>query len=263
MQLGPRAIDLRSADMLQSWVPRPYMTSIVILSINVLLYLAMVAFSMHASPSGTGGGFSSFWRGFSGQVLLLFGGKFGPLMTSGHQWWRLVTAGFLHGGLVHIGMNMWVMFELVAEVEQFYGWSRLILVYVISTILGFFVSFLWAPMTISIGASAACFGLIGAMLAIGLRHRSDPLAQAIRHYYRRWLVYALIFSFLPGIDLAAHVGGLVGGFLAGYLSGLPGLADTPKERAVQVLAGLAVALTLYCFLQDYRFFAAMQGRLAG
>ncbi|HXE13153.1 MAG TPA: rhomboid family intramembrane serine protease [Bryobacteraceae bacterium] len=265
MQLGPRAVDMRAAETFHGLIPRPYSTSVIILTINVAIYLVMVAFTVHMSQQSVADALGDVWKGFSSQVLMIFGAKFGPTIYQYGQWWRLVTAGFLHGSLLHIGLNMWVMFELIAEVEQFYGWSRLILVYVGSTITGFFLSLVWDPMTVSIGASAACFGLIGAMMAIGLRRRADPMAQAIRHYYRRWAIYGLIFSFMPfmRIDIAAHLGGLAGGFVLGYIMGLPGLPSTPRERTVQTLAGLAVALTLYCFFQEFRFFAAIQSRLAG
>lgn len=264
VQLGPRAIDLRSAEVMHGLIPRAYSTSMIILALNVAFYVAMAAFTVHMSQGPVAQSLGSVWQGFSSQVLLIFGGKYGPTIYQYGQWWRLVTAGFLHGSLLHIGMNMWVMFELVAEVEQFYGSSRLVIIYVFSTITGFFLSLLWAPATVSIGASAACFGLIGAMMAIGLRRRTDPMSHSIRSYYRKWAIYGLIFSFMPfmHIDIAAHIGGLAGGFIGGYLAGLPGLAGSPRERVVQTLAGVAIVLTLYCFLQEFRFFLAIQSRLS-
>jgi rhomboid protease GluP len=250
--------------VMQGLIPRAYSSSMIILALNVAFYVAMAAFTVHMSQGPVSQSLGEVWQGFSSQVLLLFGGKYGPTIYQYGQWWRLVTAGFLHGGLLHIGMNMWVMFELVAEVEQFYGTSRLVIIYILSTITGFFLSLLWAPSTVSIGASAACFGLIGAMMAIGLRQRSDPMSHAIRSYYRRWAIYGLIFSFMPfmHIDIAAHVGGLAGGFVAGYLAGLPGLAASPRERVVQTLAAAAILITLFCFFEEFRFFIAIQSRLS-
>ncbi len=264
VQLGPRAIDLRSAEVMHGLVPRAYSSSMIILVLNVAFYVAMAAFTVHMSQGPIAQSLGGVWQGFSSQVLLIFGGKYGPTIYQYGQWWRLLTAGFLHGSLLHIGMNMWVMFELVAEVEQFYGSSRLVIIYIFSTITGFFLSLLWAPGTVSIGASAACFGLIGAMMAIGLRRRADPMSQAIRSYYMRWAIYGLIFSFMPfmHIDIAAHIGGLAGGFIGGYVAGLPGLPGSPRERVMQTLAGVAIALTVYCFLQEFRFFIAIQSRLS-
>jgi hypothetical protein len=91
------------------------------------------------------------------------------------------------------------------------------------------------------------------------------MAQAIRSYYRRWAIYGVIFSFMPfmRIDIAAHLGGLAGGFLVGFVAGLPGLPGSPRERIVQALAGIALAITLYCFWQEFRFFQAFQSQLSG
>ena len=85
----------------------------------------------------------------------------------GH-WWRLVTAGFLHGGLLHIFMNSWVLFSVGAQVEETYGTARFLVLYFVSNVLGSMPSTLFSPV-LSIGASAALFGLIGAMIAAGMR----------------------------------------------------------------------------------------------
>jgi rhomboid protease GluP len=161
----------------------------------------------------------------------------------------LITAGFLHAGFFHIAMNSWALFILVREVEQFYGTSRLIVAYVFSTFTGFWMSLLWSH-SLSLGASAACYGLIGIMLAMGLR-RKDPLAYAVRAYYGQWVVFGLLLSILPGIDIAAHIGGFIGGFVIGVAGGLPGLPNSPREVTWKVLAALAITLTLYAFVQDY------------
>lgn len=255
VQLGPRAVELRSAEALPGFIPRVYTTSVLILVINVAIYVAMMVVSVRFSQKPASDALGDVWQGFSGGVLMLFGAKYAPYIYQYHQWWRLVTAGFLHGSLLHIGMNMWVMFDLVAEVEQFYGTSRLVIMYVASTITGFLLSLWWAPATVSIGASAACFGLIGGMMAIGLT-RDTPLARAIRSYYRRWALYGIIFSFMPfmHIDIAAHVGGLIGGFAVGFIAGLPGLANSPRERLWQGVAIACVLITALCFFQEFRFF---------
>jgi rhomboid protease GluP len=222
----------------------------------------MVVVSVHSSQQPVSESLGSVWQGFSGRLLLLFGGKYGPLITEHGQWWRLLTAGFLHGGLLHIAMNTWVLFDLVAEVEQFYGSARLIIMYLFSTFTGFLLSTLWDPGTVSIGASAACFGLIGAMMAIGIG-RSHPMAQAIRSYYRRWAIYGIIFSFMPfmRIDVAAHLGGLAGGFIVGYLAGLPTAPKSTRERVCQAIAGVSLLAVVYCFLQDFRFYQAIQASM--
>ncbi len=244
-QLGPRAIDLRGTQFVSSFLPRANVTSSVILILNVSFFLIELIVNYRLFNSGP--------QALNLGTLVGLGAKYAPFIHAG-QTWRLITAGFLHGGILHIAMNSWALFDLVGEVEQFYGTSRLIVAYIFSTFTGFLLSLLWYPHVTSMGASAACFGLIGIMLAMGLRQRSDPMAQAVRTYYGRWAVYALVFSFLPGIDIAAHVGGFAGGFLIGLIGGLPSLPNTPREKVWKVLAGLAIAITLYAFWQDYRFF---------
>ncbi len=241
VQLGPRAVDMRASQFAASFVPHANLTSIVILIVNVAFYLAEVAASYKLTKSTQ----------VSGQIAVLFGAKYAPLIYGG-QYWRLLTAGFLHGGFMHIFMNSWSLFILVREVEQFYGTSRLIFAYVFSTFTGFLCSLLWSPGSLSLGASAACFGMIGIMLAMGVRHRADPLAQAVRAHYGQWFVIGLVLSLIPGIDIAAHIGGFIGGFLVGWVGGLPGLPNTPRETLWKVLAGLAVAVTVYAWVQDLR-----------
>ncbi|MBV8113826.1 MAG: rhomboid family intramembrane serine protease [Silvibacterium sp.] len=240
VQLGPRAIDMRASQFAASFVPRANLTSVVILVINIAFYLAEVGVSYKMTHSTS----------ISGQVAVLFGAKYTPLILSG-QWWRLITAGFLHGGLWHILMNGWALWILVTEVEQFYGTSRLLFAYIFSTFTGFLCSLMWSPHSLSLGASAACFGLFGIMLAMGFRQRADPLTQAVRAHYGQWLIMGLVLSLIPGVDLAAHVGGFIGGFLVGVVAGLPGLPGTSRETVWRVLAGIAVAITLFAFALDF------------
>src|ERR1035437_3996844 len=102
------------------------------------------------------------------RTLVEFGAKFNMGLANG-EWWRLVTAGFLHGGLLHILMNSWVLFDLGAQVEEVYGANRLLVFYFLSTASGFLASAWWSPV-LSVGASAGVFGLIGAMIALGVKH---------------------------------------------------------------------------------------------
>src|SRR6185437_2596344 len=250
IQLGPRAIDLRATQFAASFLPRANLTAIIILIINVALYLVEVGLSHKFT-----GHFD-----VSGEVAFLLGAKSGPAIFAG-QWWRLITAGFLHGGFWHIAMNSWALFILVTEVEQFYGTSRLLFAYFFSTVTGFLCSLWWSPQSLSLGASAACFGLFGIMLTMGLRGRADPLTHAVRAHYGQWLIIGLVLSFVPGVDLAAHIGGFIGGFAVGLVAGLPGLPNTPRELLWKTLAGIAIAITAYAFLRDFISYEALMRQL--
>ena len=224
-QLGPRAVDMRATQLAASFLPRANLTAIIILVINAAFFLADMAFDHRLSQLGV---------------------SYTPLLQRG-QWWRLITAGFLHGGFLHIAMNSWSLFILVTEVEQFYGTSRLLVAYVFSTITGFYCAAIFSPRSPTLGASAAAFGLMGVMLAMGLRNRADPLSQAVRSHYGQWLVFGLVMSFGGGISMSAHIGGLIGGFLTGLVAGRPGLPNSSREMFWKGAAAAAVLLTAYAW----------------
>jgi hypothetical protein len=94
--------------------------------------------------------------------------------------------------------------------------------------------------------------MIGIMLSTGLR-RDTPVAQSVRAYYKRWAIYGLIFSLIPGlnIDIRAHIGGLAGGFVVGLIAGLPTVPNSPREILWNVLAGLAILVTIYSFFLEF------------
>jgi rhomboid protease GluP len=243
----PRRVERGSSgQILGGLIPHAGYLTILILLINSGLYLATSLYSMK-------GGRGNFIN-LDTTTLVDFGAKFAPYIGAG-QWWRLVTAGFLHGGILHILMNSWVLFDLGAQVEELYGGARMLVIYFIATVVGFYVSALWSPRVPSVGASAALFGMVGAMLALGFRYRG-AVGDMVRSVYMRYLVYLLLFSLLPGVDMAAHVGGLAGGFGAAYIAGRPEYQRSSVERVWQVAAGLAVVATLYSFLKWYLWFSA-------
>src|ERR1700733_11326051 len=122
--VGPRAVERRStADALGGLIPHARFTTVVIMLINTGFYVATIVYSMRNGGRGLDP---------TGPALALFGAKLAPGTIGGGQWWRLVTAGFLHGGLFHILMNMWVLFDLGAQVEEICGTSRLLTMYLFS-----------------------------------------------------------------------------------------------------------------------------------
>jgi rhomboid protease GluP len=248
-RVGPRAVERRDPGaILGGFIPHARFVTMIILTINVGLYLATVVFSQR---NGQGSFFA-----VDGQTLFAFGAKVRAAIIGYGQWWRLVTAGFLHGGLLHIGMNSWVLFDLGAQVEDVYGGSRLIVVYFVATVGGFLLSTFWTP-ALSVGASAGIMGLIGAMIALGVRNRHSSAGTAVRGMYVRWAVYVFIFGLLPGlnIDNAAHLGGLAAGFGVAYLAGTPRVETAPTEKLWRGAAAACVLITAVCFLKMYLWFA--------
>jgi rhomboid protease GluP len=250
-EVGPRAIDRRQPkEILGGFIPHARFTTSIILLINFGLFGATVLSSMRQ-------GNADALMGVDGRTLIEFGGKLREALQIG-QWWRLVTAGFLHGGLIHIAMNSWVLFDLGAQVEEIYGWARMIVFYFLATVVGFYLSAVWSA-GLSVGASAGIFGLIGAMIALGVRYRTHPMGAAIRSLYIRWAIYGLLMGLLPGIDNAAHIGGLAAGFGAAFVAGTPKLVDTWAERFWRGAAYGAIAHTALSFFRMYVWLTSSGG----
>jgi rhomboid protease GluP len=243
-QVGERVIDRRApSDVLGGLIPHQRFVTMLILLINTGMYLATMLRTQQ-QQGGSGFGDPSM------QTLVDFGAKYAPFIFYRGEWWRLITAGYLHGGLLHIGMNSWVLFDLGPQVNQTFGTPRFLSIYFISSVTGFLASLYWSP-SVSIGASAGLCGLIGAMIAFGTRERS-AFASAIRRQYIQWVIYLLIFGLLPGfnVDNAAHLGGLAGGFVVAYLAGTPGFSEA-KENFWRLAAGLSLALTGWAFFEMF------------
>ena len=242
--VGPRAVDQRNPSPIGGFIPQARFNTVLILAINFGLYLITVLYSMNAGRGDL--------MNLDAYTLIDFGAMFSPLIRSG-EWWRLVTAGFLHGGLIHILVNSWGLFDLGAQVEEVFGASRMLTFYFISSVSGFYVSSLLKTGP-SIGASAALCGLIGALIAHGLRDRG-AYGAAIRSVAVRWIVYIVIFSLLPGVDMAAHMGGLAGGFGLAYFSGDPKRINPVADKLWRFCAGCCILLTVASFLMMYLWFS--------
>jgi len=238
-QIGPRAVDLRPNAFAASFLPSANLSAIIVLALNFTFFLVQLGFSHNLS-------------GPSIDVDLALGAAASDYAFHG-QWWRLITAGFLHGGWIHLLMNSWSLFILVTEVEQFYGTNRLLVAYVFSTFTGFWLACRMTPHTPILGASCAAFGLMGIMLAMGIGQRADPLTQAVRRHYGQWLVLGLVMSINGGISLSGHVGGLIGGFVIGIIAGRPGHPKSPREMFWKIAAIASVAFAVLCGYLDFAF----------
>jgi membrane associated rhomboid family serine protease len=166
-------------------------------------------------------------------------GVTGGLM--GGQWWRLVTSIFLHAGLIHLGLNAYVLWIFGSAIEREIGRLSMLGVFLTTGIFAGAASFAFAPEpAVGVGASGAIFGLVGAFIAYNYLRRHHVMAQARLRSALSMLVLNLIIGFsIPGIDWRAHLGGLVAGVVAG-------LAVDPSRpaglRRVVTLAGFALLL---------------------
>ncbi len=138
-------------------------------------------------------------------------------VLQGHQWWRIITAGFLHANIAHIGLNMLSLYWLGRFIESALGpWRMLIVYFAALAGSGLAVIYFSPPMAATLGASGAIFGLFGALFAIGAK-----LGERGRFLIRAnigILILNLVWTFaMPGISWQAHVGGLLTGFVLTFL----------------------------------------------
>lgn len=195
--------------------------------------------------------FHPWSSGFSLNPLSLFSPSNKSLLVLGatgtipidrfHRWWSLVTANYLHGGIFHILFNMIALSQIAPLVIREYGAHRMVILYTLSGVIGFWVSYL-AGVAFTIGASAAVCGLIGASLYYG-KSRGGIYGKAIYKQIGAWALGLFIFGLLvPGINNWGHGGGIVAGAILGFLLGYK---EKRKESLLhRILAGFCVGLTL-------------------
>jgi rhomboid protease GluP len=160
------------------------------------------------------------------------------------RWWTLITAIYLHGGLLHILFNMLWVNQLAPAVEDAFGRARLIVIFTASGMAGFALSDL-TGVRFSVGASGAVFGLLGALVSYG-RSRGGTFGLAVFRQYGVWALVLLALSFaMPNVDNVAHAGGFAGGYLAGLVLGHE--ERRPEPGWVRLLAMMTVLVTVACF----------------
>ena len=181
--------------------------------------------------------------------LIHWGADYGPLTTHG-QWWRLLTAAFVHIGIIHLAMNMYVLAIIGPVTEKLFGAAGFAALYLLAGIGGNIVSLAWHPFTTAAGASGAVFGLYGGIFGYLLLQRNSVAPEKIEALLRSgagFLVFNLLFGFAKeNVDVAAHLGGLATGFVAGCALARPVpavMASAGFRRSMVVLvAGTVLAV---------------------
>jgi len=218
--------------------------TVAILILNIVFFAAEL---MGTIQSGQFGGFSILW-GMNGETLYRLGACFGPSIYQRHDWYRLITAMFLHGGLIHIGFNMMVLMDIGPIVEEVYGSARYFFLYVVMGAASFVVSSLAGHF--SLGASGAILGLVGLMIAITTR-RGGTYMRELRSRLISWVVtifaMGLLFSGMR-TDNWAHAGGLAAGFLLGKMFADRQPLNGPEKTRAYALGWVAGAVILASIL---------------
>jgi membrane associated rhomboid family serine protease len=216
-------------------------------SITTTLLVVNIAMFLVETVLGGGG---SLGGGPSELRLFQLGALYPPAIAQGHQYWRLITAMFLHAGLLHIALNMYALYLFGYLIENAFGPARFIAIYFVAGFLASVTSFAFGPVgEVGVGASGAIFGLLGAWVAYNYRRRSSPPAAA----QLQWaLILILLNTVLAisfrAIDWRAHLGGLVAGVVAGWVA--EGWGPRAIRPLIQVgglvfLALLGVAVTAW------------------
>jgi len=214
--------------------------------VQVVVGASTIIYALTLLMSGSGlqiaGGGMAFLSP-SSQALIIFGmsGAF-PVFGLG-WWWTLLTASWLHGNLLHILFNMMWVRDLGTAMVDFFGSSRTIIIYTVSGICGFLLSSV-AGVPRTVGASAAIFGLLGAMVHYG---RSGAGSSMVTSMAMRYAVILFVFGFImPGVDNYAHAGGFAGGYLSSMF-----LKPSTRERGDHmIMATLCVVATVAALIYN-------------
>ena len=174
--------------------------TITLVAINVLLFLVEMAQGVLV-------------RGVGGSQLIDEGSIYGPAIADG-EWWRMITGGFLHAGLIHIAFNMYLLWILGGALERFAGSLRFLAIYFVALLWGSAGALVLSPDSHTVGASGAVFGLMAALFLLERQKGIALLGGSVGAL----LVINLVFTFaFPGVSIGGHVGGILGGLAAAFV----------------------------------------------
>jgi len=210
--------------------------TVTLIAINLLIFALMIVKGV------------PFMDPTAGDVLP-FGANFGPYTLNG-EWWRLITGCFLHFGVIHIAMNMIVLYQVGIFTEKLYGNVRFLVMYLLAGVGGNLAGLYIHPNTVSAGASGAVFGVYGALLAYLFVQRGmvpKASAVAIARSSGVFLVINLVYGLKSAnTDMTAHIGGFISGFLVGALLARPiyasGQRIYPLRTGIVVIVGCALSV---------------------
>ncbi|MDH3998272.1 MAG: rhomboid family intramembrane serine protease [Desulfuromonadales bacterium] len=206
--------------------------------INVTLFALMVLWGM---VKGLGAG---TLMNPDGPQLHFFGAQYWPSVLAEGEWWRCITYAFTHSGLVHLGFNMVVLYQIGPMLEREIGAIRFIILYVLTALTATVAGLIWQLFIVEqwilvVGASGSLFGLIG--FSISYFHRAG--VHHFRNQMLTWAAFAFIFGIVIGADNAAHLGGGLGGALLGLIIPLGVRGSQRLRLAFNTLGGICIIAT--------------------
>jgi membrane associated rhomboid family serine protease len=228
-------------------------TTHLLIGLNILIFLVML------KVGGMARGYS-----FASSTLLQFGANYGPLVFEGGQWWRMLTACFIHITPVHILMNMIALYQVGVVLEPHYGRMRFVLIYLVSGLGGSVASLAWnwSDPVVSAGASGAISGLIAAGAVAG--HMLLGLSKGAKQYRDamvRWLILIVGYGFIAHVDGAGHAGGMVVGAAISWVLDRNGGAIRRAQHEEKRDRGLGLETLLLFAVVAGGFFLASRAQL--
>jgi membrane associated rhomboid family serine protease len=198
----------------------------VLVAVNALVFLVELAQGVTV-------------RGLGDAQIVQDGGLYAAAVADG-EWYRMVTAGFLHAGLIHIAFNMWLLWVLGGALERYAGAARMLLIYFTAILWGSAGALIVNPDALTIGASGGVFGLMAALFLLERQRGVALLGSSVGAL----LLLNLVITFvLPGISVGGHIGGILGGAAAGFVLSDFGKGHLAYSRlGVQAIALSAVLL---------------------
>ncbi len=204
-----------------------------LIGLNLLFYAVSIFYTGSVVDMPAGG-------------LVDLGAVYGPFVVVEGEWWRLLTAMFLHGGMTHLLMNMFSLYIIGRPMELYFSPKSYLSLYLLTGIVGGLVSIVVHPETVAIGASGAIFGVFGALSGYFFAYRRE-LGEHAHQFMKDFALIIginLILGFsIPNIDVSAHAGGLVSGLIGGLI-----VARHPERLWIFVVGMLLVIAGFYFYL---------------
>ena len=199
----------------------------------ILIFLNILIFILMLSPAI----YNDFINLFANYYINIQNGEI----------YRLITSIFLHGNSVHLFFNMYALYIIGPEIERYYGTLKFLIIYLMSGIIGSLFSAVLTT-SASIGASGAIFGLFGSLLYFGFNYRATLDSYLKGQIIPLILINLLVGLIVPGIDVAAHVGGLIGGFLISYMLGIKGFNKKNHNIHGLIMTIILLASLIYMII---------------
>lgn len=197
----------------------------IIIAINIILFIAMYIFGHGSTDVNT---------------LINFGADYAPLVKAG-EYYRLITSAFLHIGFAHILLNMYALKIIGREIERYYGGFKFLIIYFGSALMGSLFSCMFTD-AVSAGASGAIFGLFGSLMYFAFHHRATLQGYLTGQILPIVIINLGLGFVIPGIDISAHIGGLIGGVLLSMACGL----DTKTSKREKI-NGIIMSMIMFLF----------------